>query len=190
MGIVGKKASQSVASPDFCLPRQHTHKGGGSRPTKKPITQSETPRPSRLRHQENAVTVACPDPFTARGTMPPHLHPRSRMTSSLFATTVFASFFVVALPHVLPCPVPRTKFADGEVIVDENGRRKRWRKRETPETKSGIVQFDQPAGEDACDGGLDRTRRECPVPKPGGILGEWLGFCTKDDQTGKKRDDR
>ncbi|KAK3294870.1 uncharacterized protein B0H64DRAFT_443904 [Chaetomium fimeti] len=44
---------------------------------------------------------------------PPHLHPRSRMTSSLFATTVLASFLVVALPHILPCPAPRRAYADG-----------------------------------------------------------------------------
>jgi cytochrome c oxidase assembly factor 2 len=47
--------------------------------------------------------------------MPPLLHPRSRFTSSLFATTVFASFFVVALPHILPCPAPRLAYADGEM---------------------------------------------------------------------------
>ncbi|KND93054.1 hypothetical protein TOPH_02363 [Tolypocladium ophioglossoides CBS 100239] len=119
--------------------------------------------------------------------MPPHLHPRSRMTSSLFATTVVASFFVVALPHILPCPVPRTKYADGEVIVDENGRRRRWRRRETPETGSGIVQFNQ-AAEDDTYSAVERTKRECPVPKPGGMLGEWLGFHKHDGQTGKRVD--
>lgn len=94
------------------------------------------------------------------------------MTSSLFATTVAASFFVVALPHLLPCPVPATKFADGDVVVDENGRRRRFRKRETPEVKDGLVQFNDDTN---CEG-TQRTRRECPVPKPGGMLGEWLGF--------------
>ncbi|KAF4513632.1 hypothetical protein G6O67_000880 [Ophiocordyceps sinensis] len=119
--------------------------------------------------------------------MPPHLHPRSRMTSSLFATTVVASFFVVALPHVLPCPVPRTRFADGEVIVDDNGRRKRWKKIEAPESKNAIVQFGQPTDDGSCDA-TGQTRRECPVPKPGGILGEWLGFRPKNDETGKRAD--
>ncbi|KAJ6444411.1 F-box domain-containing protein [Purpureocillium lavendulum] len=117
--------------------------------------------------------------------MPPHLHPRSRMTSSLFATTVVASFFVVALPHILPCPVPRTKFADGEVIVDENGRRRRWRRRETTESKDGIVQFNQTAEDDTYTN-AGRATRECPVPKPGGILGEWLGFHKGDDEPGKR----
>ncbi|PFH55992.1 hypothetical protein XA68_17232 [Ophiocordyceps unilateralis] len=109
--------------------------------------------------------------------MPPHLHPRSRMTSSLFATTLVASFFVVALPHAFPCPVPRTKYADGDVMIDDEGRRKRWRTREATRTKEGIVQFDQPAGE----AGASRSKRECPVPKPGGALGQWLGFSKKDD---------
>ncbi|KAG5930203.1 hypothetical protein E4U53_002285 [Claviceps sorghi] len=118
--------------------------------------------------------------------MPPHLHPRSRMTSSLFATTVVASFLVVALPHLLPCPVPRTKYADGEVVVDENGRRRRWRRRDaTPESRDGIVQFNQSAGEHV-ESASERSRRECPVPKPGGLLGQWLGFHKMDDaRTGK-----
>lgn len=98
------------------------------------------------------------------------------MTSSLFATTVAASFFVVALPHLLPCPVPRTKYADGEVVVDENGRRKRWKRRDvTPESRDGIVQFNQSTDE-SVESMPRQSKRECPVPKPGGILGEWLGF--------------
>lgn len=107
--------------------------------------------------------------------MPPHLHPRSRTTSTLFATTVLASFLVVGLPHVLPCPVPPTRLADGEVIVDENGRRKRWKRKDAPQIQNGIAQFGQ--GEDlqlAATRAADK--RECPVPKPGGMLGEWLGF--------------
>lgn len=116
--------------------------------------------------------------------MPPHLHPRSRMTSSLFASTVVACFFVVALPHMLPCPVPANRFADGDVVVDENGRRKRFRKREEP--KNGIVQF----GSDVeADEGAKNMKRECPVPKPGGMLGEWLGFH-KDGQEPSNRLDR
>jgi cytochrome c oxidase assembly factor 2 len=107
--------------------------------------------------------------------MPPHLHPRSRMTSSLFATTVVASFFVVAMPHLLPCPVPATRYADGEIMVDENGKRKRWRRKQAEDSKDGIVQFTQSTEDGSCDSS-QRARRECPVPKPGGMLGEWLGF--------------
>lgn len=109
------------------------------------------------------------------------------MTSSLFATTVLASFFVVGMPHLLPCPVPRTKYADGEVVVDENGRRRRWRRREPIEGKDGIVQFNQTAYDDA-EQTLESTKRECPVPKPGGMLGEWLGFHTADVEAQKRAD--
>lgn len=103
------------------------------------------------------------------------------MTSSLFATTVVASFFVVAMPHLLPCPVPRTKYADGEIVVDENGRRKRWRRREAADGKDGLVQFNQTT-DDEIERAAERMRRECPVPKPGGMLGEWLGFHAADDK--------
>ena len=101
------------------------------------------------------------------------------MTSSLFATTIAASFFVVALPHILPCPAPRRALADGEMPE----KRRRRRKSEGVEgstttiSEDGIVQFQgQPA-----ESGIKKTSqtsaaRECPVPKPGGILGEWLGF--------------
>ncbi|KAL2200501.1 hypothetical protein P885DRAFT_28445 [Corynascus similis CBS 632.67] len=150
---------------------------------------------------------------------PPHLHPRSRMTSSLFATTVLASFLVVALPHVLPCPAParRAYYADdgggdGGAATGMAVRRTRRRIREAAcdvvETEGsdsrkgcgssgvdkegsgiGMVEF-RPGTAPASSGGTDedgvvlgsgRGRgkgrgRECPVPKPGGILGEWLGF--------------
>lgn len=112
------------------------------------------------------------------------------MTSSLFATTVIASFFVVALPHLLPCPVPRTKYADGEIVIDENGKRRRWRRRDaTPEDRDGIVQFNQTTDEYA-DSASERSRRECPVPKPGGMLGEWLGFHKTDGLQNGKRTER
>jgi len=94
------------------------------------------------------------------------------MTSSLFATTVFASFFVVALPHILPCPAPRVKYADGEM---PEGKRRRRRKPEITETPEGnIVDF----GSSIEDEGphMAKAKRECPVPKPGGAVGELLGF--------------
>ena len=109
------------------------------------------------------------------------------MTSSLFATTVVASFFVVALPHALPCPVPRARFADGEIMVDENGRRRRWRRKDSsPEVKDGIVTFNDIAAEDI-ERAEQRTKRECPVPKPGGMLGEWLGFHKEEGEMGRSR---
>ncbi|KAF4126844.1 cytochrome c oxidase assembly factor 2 [Geosmithia morbida] len=114
--------------------------------------------------------------------MPPHLHPRSRMTSSLFASTVVACFMVVALPHVLPCPAPKTtKFADGSVDVDSRRRIRRQQQQQQLEAKrsAGFVNFSMDAGEDGSQ--IARaSRRGCPVPKPGGILGEWLGFHSDD----------
>ncbi|KAF3767901.1 hypothetical protein M406DRAFT_355753 [Cryphonectria parasitica EP155] len=115
---------------------------------------------------------------------PPHLHPRSRMTSSLFATTMLASFFVVALPHVLPCPAPRVAYADGEIIEDANGRRRRRRRvqPQEPVIRDGIVHFDGLAQEDLMEQEGRRGKRECPVPKPGGRVGELLGFRKADDE--------
>ncbi|KAH7035593.1 uncharacterized protein B0I36DRAFT_360934 [Microdochium trichocladiopsis] len=139
---------------------------------------------------------------------PPHLHPRSRMTSSLFATTVAVSFFVVALPHILPCPAPRVTYADApprgtnpDVIVvervNEDGTittttRQRTRRRKaappppettttaTTEVKDGIASFAAGSNDNAAAKRVEetgRTRdRECPVPKPGGVLGELLSY--------------
>ncbi|CAN8102706.1 unnamed protein product [Discula destructiva] len=117
---------------------------------------------------------------------PPHLHPRSRMTSSLFATTMIASFFVVALPHVLPCPVPRVAYADGEIIQDENGKKRRRRRplSKEPDVQDGIVQFNNITEDDLVERESRKAKRECPIPKPGGRAGELLGFkTTSNDDT-------
>ncbi|KAI5917774.1 hypothetical protein F4810DRAFT_694923 [Camillea tinctor] len=123
--------------------------------------------------------------------MTPHLHPRSRMTSSLFATTVLASFLVVGLPHILPCPAPRVSYADAggeyEIIVSADGttrRRRVRRRRREPESKDGgIVQFSSSEEEGDAGRGSEATRerrKECPVPKPGGVIGELMGFKKAD----------
>ena len=91
------------------------------------------------------------------------------MTSSIFAITVVATFFVVALPHALPCPAPRVVYADSETLVDENGRRRR-RRAQPVAVKDGVAQFEGSSEE------AEKRERQCPVPKPGGILGEMLGF--------------
>ncbi|PHH52879.1 hypothetical protein CFIMG_008340RA00001 [Ceratocystis fimbriata CBS 114723] len=91
--------------------------------------------------------------------MPPHLHPRSRTTSSLFAATIAASFLVVGLPHVLPCPRTVT-YADSNTstpsssplteffYVDEQGRRHRRRRRDLSAAgaTTSIVGSDTKAG--------------------------------------------
>jgi cytochrome c oxidase assembly factor 2 len=125
--------------------------------------------------------------------MPPHLHPRSRFTSSLFATTLFASFFVVALPHVLPCPAPRLAYADGEMPNGTPQRRRRRRKC----TGNDGEQSDSSRESQSVENGRDENmalsrapmpKRECPVPKPGGLVGEILGFkppSTNEDGKGR-----
>ncbi|EPE24330.1 alpha-1,3-mannosyltransferase (Alg3), putative [Glarea lozoyensis ATCC 20868] len=114
--------------------------------------------------------------------MPPHLHPRSRLTSSLFATTLFASFFVVALPHALPCPAPRVAYADEDVSPDElRARRRRRQRRKDKEMalkNSSVVQETTEVceGVSTLVGPLVKSKRECPVPKPSGIFGDMFGF--------------
>lgn len=120
--------------------------------------------------------------------MPPHLHPRSTYTSSLFATTLFASFFVVALPHVLPCPAPRVAYADANPNSNSNGQssdgeskqpqRRRRKRRCVPEDEAnGTPTTTTPSGEvDRDANGIMMRKRECPVPKPPGLIGEILGL--------------
>ena len=112
--------------------------------------------------------------------MTPHLHPRSRLTTSLFGTTLLVSFLVVGMPHILPCPAPRVKFADAEFEVTEEGKqRRRRRPTETPKALGSNGE-----GELASSPGISEEEQimmkkqshECPVPKPGGLIGEVLGF--------------
>lgn len=117
--------------------------------------------------------------------MPPHLHPRSRLTSSLFATTLLASFLVVGVPHILPCPAPRIAYADGEMAADGTIKRRRRRKSVNmedlaKEDSNEVNQLDA-ASRDGAYGMEEQTsgkrsRRECPIPKPSGRVGELLGF--------------
>ncbi|KFY40470.1 hypothetical protein V494_03484 [Pseudogymnoascus sp. VKM F-4513 (FW-928)] len=104
------------------------------------------------------------------------------MTSSIFVTTLFASFAVVTLPHILPCPAPRVAYTEGEICPD--GKRRR-RKRSAPEVATdGLVQEEKPCATTApIVGGDDleeivgtREKRECPIPKPGGTVGRILAF--------------
>jgi cytochrome c oxidase assembly factor 2 len=70
-------------------------------------------------------------------------------------------------------------------MVDENGRRLRWKRKDTnPRVEDGIVQFNDLTTEET-ESAQDRVKRECPLPKPGGMLGEWLGFHKSDNETGR-----
>ncbi|CAI7608760.1 unnamed protein product [Penicillium discolor] len=115
--------------------------------------------------------------------MPPHLHPRSRSTTGLFA--------VVGMPHVFPCPAPRRTFADSEMTMTADGQqvpRFRRRRRKDLEVGPEGSQPDQPMPAvvdeevstflqmEAEAENLSHINRECPVPKPKGVLGELLGF--------------
>jgi cytochrome c oxidase assembly factor 2 len=113
--------------------------------------------------------------------MPPHLHPRSRLTTTLFTGTLAVSFLVVGMPHLLPCPVQPRAFADGPSLGDNQQKRRR-RRRRTPEemepSGSGEEQLD-PLAQMHLEVG---RKRECPVPKPGGLVGQILGFPVRKEE--------
>lgn len=124
--------------------------------------------------------------------MPPHLHPRSRSTTGLFAGTLLASLLVVGMPHIFPCPAPRRTLADSEMIITADGQqvpRMRRRRRKDIDSDSNVPRPDHPTSSGAVDEEvstffqmeeeaqkLAHVSRECPVPKPKGKLGELLGF--------------
>ena len=136
--------------------------------------------------------------------MPPILHPRSRSTSSLFAATMVASFVIVGLPHIFPCPAPRRTLADSQVEITADGQEiiRPRRRRRTPEIpqademqhgkeiaaiKAGPTQFADSSADEVANflqmeaeaESLARIGRECPVPKPRGIVGQLLGLDRK-----------
>lgn len=137
--------------------------------------------------------------------MPPHLHPRSRSTTSLFGITLLASFVVVGVPHIFPCPAPRRTLADSQIVTTADGRQiQRLRRRRlrsensndaspstpTPRNTTTSISADEEVTtflqtEEEAER-LASLRRECPVPKPGGRIGALLGFTT---QPTKKSDD-
>lgn len=104
-----------------------------------------------------------------------YLHPRSRQTGTLFTATLAVSFLVVALPHMLPCPVDRRGYAD--TIEMPDGTIKRRRRRQKP------AEEDEGKKEEALTT-VDASRppRECPVPKPGGLVGQMMGFEKKEPE--------
>ncbi len=113
--------------------------------------------------------------------MTPHLHPRSRLTSSLFGATLAVSFLVVAMPHILPCPAPRVRFADSEFEILENGQKRKIRQQGPGTTgvdANSILPVQRTASVVSKDEEivLRKAAHECPVPKPRGIFGQLLGF--------------
>ena len=110
--------------------------------------------------------------------MTPHLHPRSHLTTSLFGTTLLVSFLVVGMPHIVPCPAPRVKFADSDFEITEDGKRRRRRpavgSEESADGDKGVSAL--PAISDEEKLAMRKKSHACPVPKPSGIFGEVLGF--------------
>ncbi|PWY95864.1 putative alpha-1,3-mannosyltransferase [Aspergillus sclerotioniger CBS 115572] len=123
--------------------------------------------------------------------MPPHLHPRSRSTSSLFAGTLLASLVVVGLPHVFPCPAPRRTFADSEMVMSADGQpiqRTRRRRRKDDEMlgpdDNALVRAQPTADEEVSTflqleeeaQRLAKAGHECPVPKPRDTEIDWTTY--------------
>ncbi|KAL4904870.1 hypothetical protein BDW74DRAFT_153668 [Aspergillus multicolor] len=138
--------------------------------------------------------------------MPPHLHPRSRSTTGLFAGTLLASLVVVGIPHVFPCPAPRTTFADSEMIIGPDGQqiqRVRRRRRKDTEMLAQEGSMLPPKPTAAADEEIatflqleeeakqyTNVRHECPVPKPTGVIGNLLGFPKGTDAQGPPGENR
>ncbi|KAL8652117.1 MAG: hypothetical protein Q9226_004401 [Calogaya cf. arnoldii] len=112
------------------------------------------------------------------------------MTTSLFGTTLLISFLVVGMPHIFPCPAPRTQFADYEITEDGKQRRRRRPSSKVSETENGavhqtnVVTQEQVMAEKEQEA-LRKKAHECPVPKPGGRIGEMLGFPKKEQEVSR-----
>jgi cytochrome c oxidase assembly factor 2 len=108
----------------------------------------------------------------------------------LFAGTLLASFIVVGIPHVFPCPVPRKNYADTErQLVDKDGNPLPRRNRPTLKNPSQTSAANSKANSRSLQEEaelfrqlqleaeiLEKEARECPVPKPKGWIGRVLGF--------------
>jgi hypothetical protein len=120
--------------------------------------------------------------------MPPHLHPRSTATSTLFAGTLLASFVVVGIPHVFPCPRPRQQYLDtnGKALVDSEGKLVVRQPQQLSKTQTKAQREAQMQNEAEILKMLQEEARvlekeaqharECPIPKPRGWFGKVLGF--------------
>jgi cytochrome c oxidase assembly factor 2 len=99
------------------------------------------------------------------------------MTMSLFTTTLAFSFLVVATPHILPCPVDTRALADSadpEALTGKKRRRRRRPVDENEETCNQVMSEERRKKTDAEQWAT--PKRECPVPKPGGLIGQVLGM--------------
>lgn len=97
----------------------------------------------------------------------------------MFTTTLLASFLVVGMPHILPCPAEHRVYADGEMPVKRKRKGRTHPKSDTDGSNPSAMSI---RNEEAVwDSSMaERRRRECPVPKPGGLIGEILGFAGRE----------
>lgn len=104
------------------------------------------------------------------------MHPRSRMTASLFTTTLMVSFLVVAAPHLIPCPVDPRTLNDSP---DPTRRPRRRRPLDNDDDAPSDV-LSEDASRKMVEERLN-PKRECPIPKPGGLVGQVLGMTRTGD---------
>jgi len=93
---------------------------------------------------------------------------------SLFTSTLLLSFVVVGTPHILPCPAPRHQYTDSPSDDPSNPRPRRRRRRKSCTTAEGGEAISGLEKSEITF--TERPERECPVPKPGGLVGRILGF--------------
>jgi cytochrome c oxidase assembly factor 2 len=110
------------------------------------------------------------------------MHPRSRMTASLFTTTLMVSFLVVAAPHLIPCPVDPRTLNDS---ADPTKRRRRRRPVESEEREESDV-LSEEARRKMIEERMN-PKRECPIPKPGGLVGQVLGMTGRQEGVTRKQ---
>ncbi|KAF1919535.1 hypothetical protein BDU57DRAFT_442051 [Ampelomyces quisqualis] len=83
------------------------------------------------------------------------------------------SFLVVAAPHLIPCPVDPRTLADSPDPTGQNRRRRR-RKVSEEETCNDVMSEERRKKMQMED--KMTPTRECPLPKPGGLIGQVLGL--------------
>lgn len=102
------------------------------------------------------------------------------MTTSLFTTTLAISFLVVAMPHLLPCPVDPRVHADS-ADPDALTGKKRRRRIPRDETCNDVMAEERVRKQLEIEQ-RKTPKRECPVPKPGGLIGQVLGLKKEEDE--------
>ncbi|KAF1944378.1 hypothetical protein EJ02DRAFT_341008 [Clathrospora elynae] len=94
------------------------------------------------------------------------------------------SFLVVAAPHLMPCPVDPRTLADS---ADPTGENRRRRRRKVPEDETcNHVMSEERMRRQQMEENM-ASKRECPVPKPGGLIGQVLGVKNEEEEDKTER---